>query len=45
MKLEKLVRERFRENPSDCIVGSHALMMRGGCMKPVANGIFPRIRR
>lgn len=40
MKLEKLVGERFREKPSDCIVDSHALMVRGGYMKYVANGIF-----
>ncbi len=40
MKLEKLVGERFRERPSDCIVDSHALMVRGGYMKYVANGIF-----
>ena len=40
MKLEKLVGERFRERPSDCIVDSHALMARGGYMKYVANGIF-----
>ena len=40
MKLEKLVGERFRERPSDCIVDSHALMTRGGYMKYVANGIF-----
>ncbi len=40
MKLEKLVGERFREKPSDCVIDSHALMMRGGYMKYVANGIF-----
>ena len=40
MKLEKLVGERFREKPSDCIIDSHALMVRGGYMKYVANGIF-----
>ena len=40
MKLDKLVGERFREHPSDCVVDSHALMIRGGYMKPVANGIF-----
>lgn len=40
MKLEKLVGERFREKPSDCVVDSHALMVRGGYMKYVANGIF-----
>ena len=40
MKLEKLVGERFRERPSDCIIDSHALMVRGGYLKYVANGIF-----
>ena len=40
MKLEKLVGERFKEKPSDCVVESHALMVRGGYMKYVANGIF-----
>ena len=40
MKLEKLVGERFRERPSDCVIDSHALMVRGGYMKYVANGIF-----
>lgn len=40
MKLEKLVGERFRERPSDCIVDSHAFMVRGGYLKYVANGIY-----
>lgn len=40
MKLEKLVGERFKERPSDCVVDSHALMVRGGYMKAMANGIF-----
>ncbi len=40
MKLEKLVGDRFKERPSDCLVDSHALMVRGGYMKYVANGIF-----
>lgn len=40
MKLEKLVGDRFKERPSDCVIDSHALMLRGGYMKPVANGIF-----
>ncbi|MBE6992742.1 MAG: proline--tRNA ligase [Ruminococcaceae bacterium] len=40
MKLEKLVGERFKERPSDCVVDSHALMVRGGYMKQVSNGIF-----
>ncbi len=40
MKLDKLVGERFKERPSDCVVDSHALMVKGGYMKRVANGIF-----
>lgn len=40
MKLDKLVGERFKERPSDCAIDSHALMIRGGYMKYVANGIF-----
>ncbi len=40
MKLDKLVGERFKERPSDCTVDSHALMVRGGYIKYVANGIF-----
>lgn len=40
MKLEKLIGDRFREKPSDCVIDSHALMMRGGYMKYVANGIY-----
>ena len=40
MKLEKLVGDRFKERPSDCVVDSHALMVRGGYMKNVANGIY-----
>lgn len=40
MKLSKLVGERFKEKPSDCVVESHALMVRGGYMKYVASGIY-----
>ncbi|MEG0806348.1 MAG: proline--tRNA ligase [Lachnospiraceae bacterium] len=40
MKLEKLVGERFKERPADCSIDSHALMIRGGYMKYVANGIY-----
>lgn len=40
MKLEKLVGSRFREKPSECVVDSHALMVRGGYIKQVTNGIF-----
>lgn len=40
MKLEKLVGDRFKQRPSDCQIDSHALMVRGGYIKYVANGIF-----
>ena len=40
MKLDKLVGDRFKERPSDCVIDSHALMVRGGYMKYVANGVF-----
>ncbi len=48
MKLDKLVGERFKERPSDCVIDSHALTVRGGYIKNVANGIyssFPPLRR
>ena len=40
MKLEKLVGDRFKEKPADCIIDSHALMIRGGYINQVANGIY-----
>ena len=40
MKLEQLTGDRFKEKPSDCVIDSHALMLRGGYMKQVANGIY-----
>lgn len=48
MKLAKLIGDRFKEKPSDCVIDSHALMIRGGYMKNVANGIysqFPLLKR
>lgn len=48
MKLDKLVGDRFKERPSDCQIDSHALMVRGGYIKYVANGIysnFPPLKR
>lgn len=42
MKLVKLVGERFKERPSDCVIDSHALMIKGGYMKNLANGIFSK---
>ena len=46
MKLKNLVSQRFKENPSDAQIA--ALMVRGGYMKYVGNGIFseyPILRR
>ena len=40
MKIDKLCGDRFKERPSDCVIDSHALMVRGGYMKNVANGIY-----
>ncbi|MDF2905867.1 MAG: prolyl-tRNA synthetase, family [Herbinix sp.] len=40
MKVKNLVGDRFKERPADCIIDSHALMIRGGYMKYVANGIY-----
>lgn len=45
MKLANLIGERFKETPSDCIIESHALMLRGGYMKYVANGIYSSLPR
>ena len=40
MKVRNLVSKRFKETPADCQIASQALMMRGGYIKPVGNGIF-----
>ena len=40
MKLEKLVGERFKEKPADCVIDSHAIMVKGGYIKYMANGIY-----
>lgn len=40
MKLKNLVGERFKEKPADCVIDSHALTIRGGYIKYVANGIY-----
>lgn len=48
MKLDKMIGDRFKERPSDCQIDSHALMVRGGYIKYVANGIyssFPPLKR
>jgi len=48
VKVANLVGSRFKERPADCVIDSHALMLRGGYMKNVGNGIFsefPALRR
>lgn len=48
MKVKNLVGQRFKERPADCVIDSHALMVRGGYMKYVGSGIyseFPILRR
>ena len=40
MKLKNLVSKRYKETPADCQITSQALMMRGGYIKPVGNGIY-----
>lgn len=48
MKISKLIGSRFKERPADCVIDSHALMVRGGYMKNVGNGIFsefPALKR
>ncbi len=40
MKVRNLVSKRFRETPADCQIASQVLMIRGGYIKPVGNGIY-----
>lgn len=40
MRVSKLLGERFKNAPSDCQIESHKLMVRGGYMKYMANGIY-----
>ena len=40
MKVRNLVGDRFKERPADCVIDSHALMVKGGYIKYVANGIY-----
>ena len=40
MKFQNLVGNRFKERPADCAPDNHALFIRGGYMKYVANGIY-----
>ena len=48
MRFDKLIGERFKEKPSDAVIDSHALMLRGGYIKQVSNGIYscyPALKR
>lgn len=40
MRLEGLISERFKERPGDCIMDSHALLVRGGYIKSSAVGMY-----
>lgn len=40
MKMSQLLGYRFKETPADCQLASHALMVRGGYMKQMCNGIY-----
>lgn len=40
MKITTLLGERFKKAPSDCVIESQALMVRGGYIKSVGTGIF-----
>lgn len=40
MRMRHLLGERFKETPSDCQITSHALMVRGGYMRQLCNGIY-----
>lgn len=40
MKVRNLISKRYKETPADCQIASQALMMRGGYIKSVGNGIF-----
>ncbi|MBP5183882.1 MAG: proline--tRNA ligase, partial [Lachnospiraceae bacterium] len=40
MKTRNLIGDRFKERPADCVIDSHAMMVKGGYIKYVANGIY-----
>lgn len=40
MKMSHLLGKRFKEKPSDTKIKSHELLIRGGYIRPVSNGIF-----
>ena len=40
MLVRKLLGNRFKETPKDCVIASHALMMKGGYMKFMCTGSY-----
>ena len=35
MKVRSMIGERFKERPADCVIESHAMMVKGGYIKYV----------
>jgi len=40
MKFTQMLTKRFKDTPAECQIASHILMIRGGYMKNVGNGIY-----
>ena len=40
MKFSQMLTKRFKDTPAECQIASHILMIRGGYMKNVGNGIY-----
>lgn len=40
MKISALISKRLKEKPSDCVLKSHELLVRGGYIKSLTSGIF-----
>ena len=40
MLVRNLLGARYKETPKDCVIASHALMMKGGYMKYMSNGSY-----
>lgn len=43
MKMSHMLGKRFKEKPSDTKLKSHELLIRGGYIRPVSNGIFSNL--
>ncbi len=40
MKVSNMIGERFKDRPSDCVSDNHALLVKGGYIKQVSNGVY-----